>query len=169
MLILNLAGVARGPVRLREEIAPDDPIWEGAGITFAGPLRVELEASSLGEAVLVRGEIEGRIATECRRCLAAVEVTLRDTVDLLFERLTPAEAEDLGGEVLALPERGDNLDLGPAIREQLLLRVPEHVVCKESCRGLCPQCGAELNREVCDCVPAADEGPWSALKKIRFD
>lgn len=168
-MILNLAGVARGPVRVRGEIAPDDPIWEGAGITLAQPLRVELDAHALGEGVLVRGRIDALIAAECRRCLAPVEVTLHDTVDLLFERLTPAEADDLGGEVLALPERGDELDLGPAIREQLLLRVPGHVVCDESCQGLCPRCGADRNREKCDCVPATDEGPWSALKNIRFD
>lgn len=171
MLILNLAEVARGPVRVHGEIAPDAPLWEDTEVALAGPLRVDIDARTVGDGVLVRGEIRGGFETSCRRCLAPLAVDARDDMDVFFERLTPeevAEAE-LGGEVHALPQRGDRLDLGPTIREQVLLRIPEYVLCAESCRGLCPRCGVNLNRESCGCVPPVDEGPWGGLKKIRFD
>ncbi|MDR0787522.1 MAG: DUF177 domain-containing protein [Gemmatimonadota bacterium] len=170
MLLLNLAEVARGPVRLRGEVASDAALWENTGIPLSGPLRFDLDARSVGEAVLVRGEVDGPIESSCRRCLAPVMVRLHDTVDMLFDRLTPEERNELEGEVLSLPERGDVLDLGPAIREQVLLRVPDYVLCDESCRGICPRCGADLNRQECGCTaPSDDEGPWSALKKLRFE
>ena len=57
----------------------------------------------------------------------------------------------------------------PVLREQLLLRVPAYVVCREECRGLCPQCGANLNETTCACEPEQAASPWDALKKLKFD
>ena len=169
MLILNLAAVAREPVEIRGQIPPDDPLWEGTAARLISPLQFDLEARWVGEGVLVRGEIETRIETACRRCLTPVEVDIRDTIDLFYEPLAADVEAELGGEVLALPDRGDKLDLAPAIREQTVLRIPDYVLCAETCRGLCPQCGAELNYQKCDCVPETGGGAWDALKKIKFD
>jgi uncharacterized protein len=169
MLNLSLSAVVRGPVRIREEIPVDHPAWEGSGLRLEEPLRVDLEARSVGEGVLVRGEMRTVLAAECRRCLTPVSVPLEDTVDLLYEPLSDEEEAELGGEVYSLPRQGDNLDLGPAIREQLLLRIPGFVECSEDCRGLCVQCGIDLNTASCECVPEPLESPWGALKNIKFD
>lgn len=169
MPILSLTEVSRGGARVDGEISPDDPLWEGSAVKLAEPLKVQLGAQSVGEGVLVRGRMSTRLAQECRRCLAAVPVEVDDEVTLLFEPLDDEDQGDLDGEVYPLPERGDRLELGPALREELLLRVPEFVVCSEECRGLCPRCGANLNETECDCAPEEEAGPWSALKKIDFD
>ena len=166
---LSLNALARGPVRIREEIPVADPAWDGVDVDLRAPVRVELEASPVGEGVLVRGTIAAEAMAECRRCLRPVTVRVDDTVDLLYEPLSADEEVELGGEVYPLPDRGDDLDLTPALREQLLLRIPDFVVCDEACRGICPRCGADLNRTTCACEPEAGEGPWDALKKIRFD
>lgn len=169
MLNLNLAAVSRGAVRVQGEIARDDPVWEGTGLTLLEPLRVELEAGSVGEGVLVRGRMGTRLGLECRRCLVAVEREIEDSVDLLYEPLSSEDEAELAGEVYPLPERGTELDLAPALREQLLLRVPDYVVCREECRGLCPQCGADRNAGPCECVPEEPESPWDALRNLKFD
>lgn len=169
MLILSLAAVDRGETRVEGEISPDDPLWEGTTLALHEPLHVELRAQPVGDGILVRGPVRARLSRECRRCLAPVQATVDDTVEMLFEPLEGDEAEELAGEVYPLPSRGDSLDLGPALREQLLLRVPEFVVCSESCRGLCPQCGTNRNEAACTCVPDTGSGPWDALKKINFD
>ena len=169
MLKLSLAAIARGPVRLREQIPPDDPLWNKGEIGLNGPLQVDLEARSVGEGVLVRGQIEGDLEATCRRCLTPVSLHVRDTVDMLFEALSPEDGAELNGEVYALPERGDRVDLSEALREQLILRIPDYVVCSESCRGLCPQCGADLNHETCECRPKPSGSPWDALKRVEFD
>jgi uncharacterized protein len=169
MLNLSLSAVARGPVPIQEEVPADHDVWAGSGLSLQGPVRLDLEARSVGEGVLVRGEIVATLASECRRCLEPVTVRMRDTLDLLFEPLTGDEEAELGGEVYAMPRVGDALDLGPAIREQLLLRVPGFVLCADSCRGLCPQCGVNRNEKACECVPERAESPWTALKDIKFD
>ena len=170
MLNLSLTAVARGEVSVEGEISPDDPVWEDTGLALAEPLRAELSGRSVGDGILVRGRIRTRLNLECRRCLTAVSHEVEDSIDLLYEPIADVEEEvALGGEVYALPPRGDGVDLRPALREQLLLRVPEHVVCEETCRGLCPHCGTDLNQTACSCVPERVPGPWDALKNVKFD
>lgn len=165
MLKVSLTALDRGEVRVREQVAPDDAMWEGAGLTLAAPLDVDLTARSVGEGVFLRGRLRTTVRLACRRCLTSVEQELDEVVDLFFEPLGP-EAE---GEVYPLPERGDELDLREAVREQVLLRAPEFGLCSEACRGLCPQCGTDLNTESCDCVPEQAVSPWDALKNVKFD
>lgn len=169
MPILDLTEVYRGEARFEGELRPDDPLWEGTGLKLKEPLRLELTAQPVGEGVLVRGRMVTRLALECRRCLTEVVHGVDDEVTLLFEPLLPDEEEDLDGEVYPLPSRGDQLDLKPALREELILRVPEFVVCSEACKGLCASCGANLNETTCECVSEAAESPWDALRNIKFD
>ena len=168
MLKVSLTALDRGEVVVREQIPQDDPMWEGAGLTLAAPLDVDLTARSVGEGVFVRGRLRTTVRQACRRCLTSVEQPVDDVVDLFFEPLTP-EDEDADGEVYPLPARGDELDLREAVREQLLLRAPEFVLCSEACRGLCPTCGTDLNTSPCDCVPETAASPWDALKNVKFD
>src|SRR5256886_5465599 len=58
------------------------------------------------------------------------------------------------------------IDLRPAVREELLLAAPQWVVCREDCRGLCPRCGKDLNAGPCGCPPAGDPR-WQALAAFQ--
>lgn len=169
MLHLNLAGVDRGEVYLREQVPADHPMWNDTGVVLVEPLDVDLSARSVGDGVLVRGTLRTRVRQACRRCLAPVEQKVDEHVDLLF--VPPGEdAEDVDdGEVYPLPARGDDLDLTGAVREQVLLQAPEFTLCREDCPGLCPTCGKDLNEGACECVPEVAESPWDALKNVEFD
>jgi uncharacterized protein len=168
MLKVNLAGLDRDEARLETSVPADAPFWDGTGLRPAGPLAVDLVARSVGDGVLVRGRLTAEVELECRRCLTPVNARVDDTVDMLFSEIGPDEVE-IEGEVYPLPGRGTELDLTDAVREQLLLRVPEFVVCREGCRGFCPSCGVNLNEAECDCVPEAPPSPWDALKQAKFD
>jgi uncharacterized protein len=60
----------------------------------------------------------------------------------------------------------DQIDLDELVLEQLELSLPSRVLCREECRGLCPQCGADLNVEQCDCKPQIDPR-WRALADLK--
>lgn len=168
MLNLSLTALDRGEVTIREQVPADDAMWDGAEVALAEPLEVDLTARSVGDGVFVRGRLRTRVRMACRRCLASADGEIDDTVDLLFEPLTD-EDEGADGEVYALPEKGDELDLREAVREQVLLRAPQFALCSDDCRGLCPQCGTELNTETCECVPEQAQSPWDALRNVKFD
>ena len=165
---LSLAAVDRGEVRVREQVPPEHPLFEGTGVELVRPLEVDLEARSVGEGVLLRGTLRTTVRLACRRCLSPVEKDVDEEVNLLFVE-EMAEDDDTGGEVYPLPARGDEVDLTEAVREQVLLDMPEFALCGEECRGLCPTCGANLNEGACECVPEAAPSPWDALRKLKFD
>lgn len=167
MLKLNLAAVSRDEVRLREEVPPDHAMWSEMEVELKEPLRVELTARSVGTGIFVRGRIRGKLVLPCRRCLAEAEWEMDEPVDLLFQELE--DEDDADGEVYPLPARGTEVDLTEAIREQFVLHVPQYAVCSEECRGLCPQCGTNLNEASCDCVPEEKSSPWDVLKNVKLD
>lgn len=169
MLNLSLTAVSKGEVRVEGAVSPDEPLLEGLGLTLREPLRLALEARPVGEGVFVRGRMRAVLELECRRCVKAVEYEIDEPVEILYEPLGEEEEDELSGEVFPLPERGDDLDLRPALREQILLRIPQFVECSETCRGLCPQCGTDLNEGSCECVPETRANPWDALKNVKFD
>jgi uncharacterized protein len=169
MLKLSLAAVERGEVRLQEEIPADAPIWEGFVAPLRGPARVDLVARPVGSGgVLVSGEVEAELEYACRRCLAPVRRSARVAVEMYFRPAEESGDED-DAESYLLPPGVAEVSLADAVREQLLLEVPEFVECSETCRGLCPSCGVDLNRGECSCEPERDPGPWDALRKLKFD
>jgi uncharacterized protein len=99
---------------------------------------------------------------ECRRCLAEVDVPVRESAGLVFAPRRAAVGDE---SCYVIPERTNVLDLTEALREELLLALPRYVECRPDCRGLCPRCGANLNAGPCRCAPAADPR-WDALRSL---
>lgn len=66
-----------------------------------------------------------------------------------------------------LPYDGEQVDLEPLLREQLVLAVPYAPLCREDCKGLCPQCGIDRNAETCACEAPPDPR-FAALKGLKL-
>jgi uncharacterized protein len=158
----------RGRLEIEADLPPDHPLWDGSGIKLRKPLAVRLEAQEVGDDVLVRGRVWGEAGLECRRCLEPVIVPVDEDVAWLFRAgVDPATAE--GEDVYAIPPRARDLELGPALREQMMLAVPMYAVCRAACRGLCPICGKNLNETTCDCEPSDSDDRWAPLLGLKKD
>lgn len=156
----------RRRLRIDETVATGDERWAGTGIRPAGPFEVGLDVTEAGPDVLVRGRIAGTAEAECRRCLNPTVTPMDVVVTLLYRKgADPAEAE--AEEAYPLPEREQELDLWPALREHLILAAPAFVECRPDCRGLCPRCGAELNDGPCDCGGAEPDARWAVLRGLK--
>ena len=171
MLKLGLARLERErSVRLRAEIPADDPLWVGSGFAFEGPLAVDLRAQEAGSGeIVVRGEVQGVLQQECRRCLEPVRTELKRDLTLVYapEDLLGEEAGE--GEVRLIPHNASELNLGEAVREELILSVEPYVVCNPACRGLCPRCGVDLNQETCDCAREEPDPRWDVLRATKSE
>jgi len=116
------------------------------------------------------GKLSTRVESSCARCLEPVARVVDREFDLLYR----PEGIDGGEEERAVNEaeteigyyKGEGLLLEDALREQMLLALPMRVVCSENCKGLCPQCGKNLNVETCSCAPPADSR-WQALNGLK--
>src|SRR5690606_37971429 len=168
MLKVDLSQLGRvRRLEIAESLMSDDPLLEGTGLTLRGQFHVRLEARATAGGVFVDGRLDGEVVRECRRCLEPVVVPISEEVALHFRTgLDPVEAEF--EEVYAIPERSRELDLAGPVREHLLLTVPEYVVCRESCRGFCPRCGAEQTERSCGCAAIEPDERWAVLRDLKL-
>jgi len=130
-----------------------------------GPQRVQvigdLEVDNLGRRFLVRGEMSARGDAECGRCLVAFSLQYDVPVEIVVLR---DENDDEGkDDNLVLQQRAGVVDLSNALREAAILAVPQTKVCDPECRGLCVDCGANLNEGSCGCTATAVDPRWDGL------
>ena len=164
MLQIDLRELVRGPAETPGQLPGNDPLFEGLGVALAEPVRVAGRLQDAGDGRFYwRGSVATRIAGQCRRCLTPVSVPVAADIDALFSR-DPDALEDPNAYPLAAD--ATQIDLRPAVREELLLAVPRWVVCREDCRGLCPRCGKDLNAGPCGCPPALDQR-WYGLAALK--
>lgn len=164
MLRFDLRELAQGPVDTQAELAPQDPLFEGLGVTLAEPVRVEGRLQGTGEGRYYwHGHLHTAVAGECRRCLTPVKAPVAVEVGALFT--SEADTGD-DPDAYRLQSHDTEVDLRPVVREELALAVPRFVECRDDCRGLCPSCGKDLNAGPCGCEPAADPR-WRALADLK--
>lgn len=141
------------------------------GIDFRiHPTRVDAEIHRILETVTLDIRVETALDLECGRCLEPftlpVEGGFRYT--LVPSRSPEAQKEELSDEDVSFSYYQDDLiDLNALVYEQILLQVPMKPLCAEDCRGLCPQCGANINTAPCPCRPEAIDSRLEALKKFK--
>ena len=92
---------------------------------------------------------------------------------MLF-RSEPEAARDLSRIGMCLGDelemgwfQGPEIDLRSLLREVVALAIPVQPLCKDECLGLCPRCGADRNRETCDCEAERPASPFAALEALR--
>jgi uncharacterized protein len=120
---------------------------------------IDLHLESLTDGVVVRGSVTVPWHGTCRRCAMAAEGQLRSEIHELYQQVvTDPDAFELVG---------DQLDLAPMVREVIVLDAPMSPLCRDDCRGLCPECGVDLNLETCTCSGVVADSPWSALDQLK--
>ena len=120
-------------------------------VKVEGNVRYALHAQCVSEELIVRGTLSVDLGLKCTRCSEFFSTTVADSD---FLRAYSASKEI------------DSVDITPDMREDLLLHIPAFPVCGEGCKGLCPQCGADLNKGLCDCEAGERPNPWSALDNL---
>jgi len=138
---------------------------------FISPIAVHLNLSKLGRVVQVKSRIEAKLQWLCARCLETFSMVLASEYGTTLKPrpdFPPAEEVQLTREDLETDfYNGEEIDLTSLVQDQLLLALPQKAVCREECRGLCPRCGKNLNREVCGCPNGVLDPRFAALKNIK--
>ena len=141
------------------------------GLHFTEPIQVRVKLSRSGRVVLVTSRIEARAKCICARCLEPFPLTLASQFQVSLKPkadFTPTEEVELSRENLETDfYEGDEINLSPLVQDQVLLTVPPKLVCREDCRGLCPGCGRNINRETCQCPEHKVDPRLEALRNFR--
>jgi uncharacterized protein len=151
---------------INEELDDLDP-----EIVIQAPIKGKVKFTKIPQGVLVTGEIETMVEVSCGRCLEPFDVPVqieieeqfRPTLDLITGARLPVGDDDDTATVI---DERNYLDLSEVVRQDLLLSLPNHPVCREDCKGLCSTCGANLNEGNCACETDSTDPRWDALKSI---
>jgi uncharacterized protein len=104
-----------------------------------------VQVTRTAQGLLVQVKMEANILAECGRCL----IEFPQHLETNFTELYAFSANSMTESGLILPENG-KINLTPILRDEMLLAMPINPVCKPDCRGLCPECGENLNEVVCE-------------------
>ena len=160
-----------------------------SGFRAIEPLAFSASLRKVSGGVLLEGKFTSRVVAPCKRCLAEAKLDLpvSFTLNLIPESL--ARGEDvLDEDELEEKDRGHGenggsftlndvdeevfdgklINLEPIVREQVLLALPMNALCREDCRGLCTQCGQNLNEKQCSCAATFVDPRFAALKNIKL-
>jgi len=168
-LVLDVRELGRRPGTMRpvrtSVPAPADLGVEMARVPAGSPLELDLRLESVVEGVLVSGTVRAEVAAECARCLNPVtDEVVADVQELFAYRESTTEETTEEDEVSHLV--GDLLDLEPVVRDAVVLALPLAPLCRDDCRGLCPDCGVAYDDLPADHAHEASIDPrWAALAR----
>jgi uncharacterized protein len=138
---------------------------------LAQPVTADFVLTHKQQDLHVAGFVETAIRHKCSRCLKEVQTPLRARFDLFY---LPQPAWKKDEEIELKYEDmvvgyydGISLDVDLLVLEQLELTIPMKYVCREECRGLCPDCGRDLNEGPCSCKTAAPDSRLAVLLDFR--
>ena len=129
---------------------------------FCAPVKAKVRLKSFAGSVELRARVEYTLAMPCDRCAETVSKEYaKDFFHILVKEL---EGEEDGGEVISVPE--EKLDLDQLLLEDVLLDMPGQFLCREDCKGLCPQCGKNLNEGFCGCYQPETDPRLEVLRQL---
>jgi len=155
---------------LRFEIK-DESWFPDHEVRRTGPVNATVVLKRNGvDRVLLEGRIQTTIEYVCDRCLENYTLVIDESFNLDLEyapstKLEPAEHEISVSEMDMIYLKEPVVDIYEMLSQQVFLLNPGKHLCSESCRGLCPGCGTNLNLETCDCKKDLTSSPFSVLKR----
>ena len=149
-----------------EEVAQTgDPYW------ILVPVELDFDIHKDREKFRLEGTARTELELSCSRCLEPFRMPVDASFDLRYlpasEMVSDGERETQDEDLDIGYYRDDQIDLNELLREQFYLALPMKPLCQEDCRGLCPQCGTNLNTSTCACEPDVVDPRLAALKSLR--
>jgi uncharacterized protein len=168
---IHLDKIGAEPLRWQEAIAipaarlERTQLLELGEVAWAGQVWIESPGFRF------EGKFSYQQTIACDRCLSplaqAVEGEIRLRLVTVAPQLTAEEVELTAEDLEILYLESNEFDPEEILIEQLQLNVPMRAICKEDCKGLCPDCGINRNLETCSCDEARIDPRWAALRGLK--
>ena len=144
-----------------------------SGCSIAGNIRGDITVAREYDNIRVTGRVTAPLALSCSRCLEDFTSFVDTNFTIIFRKdsVVTSSTEDeleLGEmDLLSSTYSGDEIDLTHEIEEQIVMEIPLKPLCSESCKGLCHECGIDLNTSGCSCNIEPVRLAFSALKDFK--
>ena len=170
-MLLDLTRIRQAEDRFERTFAPSELSQDGDAYRVVVPTELAFDIYKDGERFRLVGTVRAELELPCSRCLEPFRLKVDASFD---QRYLPAaeegaehDAEVAADDLETSVYRDEQIDLDELLREQFYLALPMKPLCTETCRGLCPQCGTNLNTGACECAPAWEDPRLAALKQLK--
>ncbi len=138
--------------------------------TLGSDVVYNLTARRIEDEVFLDGTLTFTMNLTCARCVEEFRTPYQLPLHLVIQLVSDedyARAEDADSEeFVVFPESRKTFPLDQQVRDLIALELPMKPLCRVDCRGLCPQCGANLNESVCGCRANSADPRWDGLRKL---
>jgi uncharacterized protein len=174
-MMVNVAPLMTQPIGEQVEIhvaeSPIDPKGENSGLLEVGAVSIDADivGTHTNPGVYFEGSADASLQSICSRCLVPIETPVHaEFAEQYFARFGVVSGEPLGEAPTDSKTIGSDfkVDLTPLLREELFLATPFAPLCQPDCKGLCDECGEDLNLHPHKHQSAVDER-FAALEKLR--
>jgi uncharacterized protein len=162
VLRLNISQLSEGTHHHSLTATPDEV---GLDSRFTRDLQIQATLEKTSRQLYMRVEIKTGAAFMCDRCLEEFQQDLSSGYGVMLVTDQDAAGAD-GEEIQVISPDSTHVDLGEDVRQFVILGLPQKVLCREDCAGLCPTCGSNLNLGKCECKNEEADSRWSELQKI---
>lgn len=134
------------------------------------PIEVRGVVRNFGGTIELDLKAHARLKMTCDRCAEDFETDMEFNILESFkeaENIGDTEGEDINPDITYFT--GDSIDLDEWVYTNLILSMPAKHLCRDDCKGLCPNCGKNLNEGACSCDTRPVDPRFSALDSIDVD
>ena len=171
-MLLDLSKIRTAHERYEKVYAPGAFTSE-AEYRLAEPVALAFDIFKDKETFRLVGGVKTTLELPCSRCLEPFRWPVDAQFDLRYQphshNAGEGEREVEEDDLTTAFYDHEEIDLGQLMEEQFYLSLPMKPLCAEDCKGLCPQCGKNLNRETCGCSREWEDPRFAALRKLKAE
>ncbi|MCI5127310.1 MAG: DUF177 domain-containing protein [Candidatus Electrothrix sp. AUS3] len=151
----------------------DDNWLTQTGYQKSAPVRAKLTLIRKNDTrVEVCGSLDAGVLLACDRCLADYSFVVQSSFHYILDvasqessHIKEIECTRASLDIIQVEE--PVVDIADLLRQQLYLAIPEKKICFQECKGLCPQCGTDLNSNECSCATETGNSPFAVLASLK--
>ena len=167
---IRVDNIPEDGLRIQGTIDPSSIELNMPGHSLIEPLAFAGRAVRSFEDIIVEGKLTGSVESQCGRCLCSFKMPLDMVVEIVFVPQEEPLADD--GGTIEVDEDfsyivGNDIDLSQEIKDLIIVNLPISPVCREDCKGLCTQCGVDLNTGPCRCGGDKGSSPFDKLRELK--
>ena len=172
-MFIDIHELAVRKIRIRKSYAAGTLDFHSGEFRQMEPLEVRATAELVDGQIRIVGSLQTKLELVCARCLESVAEEISRDFDLLYRPMAAIHGNEdvhlnLDDTEIAFFE-GDGLFLADVLAEQVNLALPMKAICRSDCRGLCSNCGANLNHEDCRCETHTGDPRLVPLARLKQD
>lgn len=164
-MTIDVSGILKelgGKIEVNGEVEISEVEFKGERYTLEGPLKVNGIISNNGKALVLTADVEAEMGTQCARCLDDIIVDAGFSMEESFVQSESDIPED--DDIIVFD--GYTIELDDVVEDNLIMNIKGRYLCDEDCKGLCPQCGANLNDGECGCSREFIDPRWAGLADL---